>query len=245
MAIKGILFDKDGTLIDFYEVWGTAAGPVVERLLQHYGLEERDDVRSGIWQALGVTGSGRILADGALAYMTYPQIAAQLYPILRDAGGKRPVEEKKLGLRLQHYFYEEVCKKRTVYPVFTNLQALFGELLQRKICTGIATADSLPSLENCVEKLGIAPYVSFLGASGTTLPEKPDGRLIGHAAAQWHIKPSEIAVVGDTPNDMRFAKNGGAYAIGVLSGTGCRADMECCADAVIGSVDELLSFLDA
>ena len=40
--IKGILFDKDGTLIDFYKVWGTAAGPVMDRLLAGCHMGERE-----------------------------------------------------------------------------------------------------------------------------------------------------------------------------------------------------------
>ena len=36
--IKGILFDKDGTLIDFYKVWGAAAGPVMDRFLADFHM---------------------------------------------------------------------------------------------------------------------------------------------------------------------------------------------------------------
>ena len=39
MEIKGILFDKDGTLIDFFKVWEPAIKPVLERLLAQLGLE--------------------------------------------------------------------------------------------------------------------------------------------------------------------------------------------------------------
>ena len=39
MKIEGILFDKDGTLIDFYKIWQTATEPVIERIFQTYKIE--------------------------------------------------------------------------------------------------------------------------------------------------------------------------------------------------------------
>ena len=63
-------------------------------------------------------------------------------------------------------------------------------------------------------------YVTFWGTDDGTLPVKPDGKLVELAAESWNIKPEELLMVGDTPNDMRFAHNGHAFAIGVLSGTG-------------------------
>ena len=73
---------------------------------------------------------------------------------------------------------------------------------------------------------------------------KPDGKLVELAAESWHIKPEELLMVGDTPNDMRFAHNGHAFAIGVLSGTGKIHHMECVADDLIESVAELPAWLE-
>ena len=64
------------------------------------------------------------------------------------------------------------------------------------------------------------------------------------AAESWHIKPEELLMVGDTPNDMRFAHNGHALALGVLSGTGKIHHMECVADDLIESVAELPAWLE-
>ena len=49
------------------------------------------------------------------------------------------------------------------------------------------------------------------------LREKLKEKLVELAAESWHIKPEELLMVGDTPNDMRFAHNGHALALGVLS----------------------------
>ena len=58
------------------------------------------------------------------------------------------------------------------------------------------------------------------------------------------LSADEIAVVGDTFNDMLFAKNNGGTAIGVLSGVSSRRDLEEIADYIIESVDELPGLTD-
>jgi len=71
------------------------------------------------------------------------------------------------------------------------------------------------------------------------MPLKPDGRIISRAAAQWHIAPENILVVGDTINDMNFAHNGGAIAVGVLSGVSSREQLAPAADYILDSVADV------
>ena len=58
--IKGILFDKDGTLIDFYEVWGKAAVKVAKRLCDARRMPERQRM---LLREMGVA-DGRVDPDG-------------------------------------------------------------------------------------------------------------------------------------------------------------------------------------
>lgn len=53
MEIKGILFDKDGTLIDFFKVWEPAIKPVLERLLAQLGLEFDREEKECLLKRLG------------------------------------------------------------------------------------------------------------------------------------------------------------------------------------------------
>lgn len=242
MAIKGILFDKDGTLIDFYEVWGTAVVPVMQKLLDQYGLSEVPHIREKLLGTLGVV-NGKIDSEGALAWKPYALIAEDLLEALEPFEGKPDAEE--LTRELIDGFYEEVCAKRQEYPTFTDLPALMKTLKNMDIKIGVATTDELDSTKTCMEKLGIAEEISFYGTAGGVLPAKPSGVLIEEAAKYWQIDTAQIAVVGDTPNDMRFAHNGNALGIAVLSGTGKKEDLQPYADEIIDSVDELIALLES
>ena len=116
-------------------------------------------------------------------------------------------------------------------------------LQKQGIWLGVATTDDLPSTRRCLEVLDVDGSISFWGVAGQGLPEKPDGQLIRVAASQWNIWPDEIAMVGDNPNDMRFAKNGGALAIGVKSGTGTEDMLKKQADYLLDSVDGLAALI--
>ena len=242
MKIKGILFDKDGTLIDFFEIWGKALYPVVDGLLEENGWIDVEGLRKTILEGLGVYEDGTIDPEGAFAWMTYDMSASYLAEIL-EKNGITGVEKDALKEQLIRGFYKESCAQRTEYPVFTDVKEMMERIRNMGILVGIATTDEFQSTKSCMEVLGIDSLISFYGTAEGDMPEKPDGRLIAMAAEKWGIKTCEIAVVGDTPNDMRFAGNGGAVAIGVLSGTGKRKDLEGLSDYVIDSVDDLVPLL--
>ncbi|MCU6695296.1 HAD family hydrolase [Laedolimicola ammoniilytica] len=231
--IKGILFDKDGTLIDFYEVWGKAAVKVAKRLCDARRMPERQRM---LLREMGVA-DGRVDPDGALAWKSYRGVAEDLQEYLGT-------DSEKLAGELAELFYEEVGLKRTAYPTFTDVKAMMEALRSRGLWIGVATTDDLKSTRRCLEVLGVEEYISFWGVSGEGLPEKPDGRLVSLAAGHWGIWKDEIAMVGDNPNDMRFARNGGAVAIGVKSGTGTENMLREQADYLLDSVDDLVDLID-
>lgn len=240
MGIKGILFDKDGTLIDFFKVWEPAIAPVTERILQGCELKLQKALVEKVMACLGYA-NGQIDPEGAIAWKSYRGIAADLKQCLPEVF--RRVSEDMLAHRLEREFYREVSEKRNVYPGFTDLPALFEKVQKNGIQIGLATTDDKRSTKHCMACMGVTDYISFWGTADGILPQKPDRTLLYAAAAKWKIRPEEVAVVGDTPNDMRFAANAGAVGIAVLSGTGDCKRLEPLADYVIGSVDELWELL--
>ena len=242
MEIKGILFDKDGTLIDFFKVWEPAMQPALRTMLKGIGVTDRPDLVNILMERLGCS-NGHIDPEGAIAWKSYAGIANDARNILNDENITAAAEE--IRRLLVSCFFAEVVEKRTSYPTFTDLPELMNFLEKNGIRIGLATTDTYISSRHCLDCLQISDAVSFWGTADGELPEKPDGRLIRLAADRWGIRPDQIAVVGDTPNDMRFAKNGGAVGIGVLSGTGSLRDLSDCADYVLPSVDQLRDWLAA
>ena len=109
MKIAGILFDKDGTLIDFFKVWQTATEPVIERIFQTYKIEKSKRNKEVILKKLGIE-NGKIDPKGALAWETYPMIAEDLAPALQQMVEKTEICTKKLAEQLSSYYEEETSK---------------------------------------------------------------------------------------------------------------------------------------
>ncbi len=244
MRVEGILFDKDGTLIDFDKVWGSAAVPVVKRLLAVYGIADSEEHRNVVLDSLGVN-CGKIDPNGSLAWKTYPMIAEELLPVLRQMTDSPQLCKEKLAAELGMLFEEELFESGREIVGIADLPRLMEFLKQRGIKLGIVTTDTYNATMRCLRKLGIASYFSFFSMDQmpVPMPVKPDGGIIKRAAEYWEVNPDQILVVGDTPNDMRFARNGGARAVGVLSGTGKLQDLESIADYVVESVADLQNLI--
>ena len=57
MRIKGILFDKDGTLIDFFSLWLYAARRVIPEFIRGNNLEEKQnttELENVLYESIGI-----------------------------------------------------------------------------------------------------------------------------------------------------------------------------------------------
>ncbi|NRA32626.1 MAG: HAD-IA family hydrolase [Polyangiaceae bacterium] len=80
------------------------------------------------------------------------------------------------------------------------------------LCTNKARIATLPILS----ALGIAESFSIVLCGDDLSEKKPHPAPMLHLAEQFGILPSELAMVGDGPQDVGSAKAAGAFAVGVI-----------------------------
>ncbi|WP_084309346.1 HAD family hydrolase [Alkalihalobacterium bogoriense] len=237
--IKGILFDKDGTLLDFHSVWLTLAEHLVEAIGTKTGFNNHL-LKEKLLRSVGVFGnvieSNGILAGGttkemAEAFCQYIDIHALGYPTFSSF--HEWLSQEMVELTKQNI--------DSVQPT-TNLQATLSQLIEKKIILGIATADDFATTTLCLDKLNIGQFFSFIGAADNVPKPKPDPVTLHHFCREFGLEPSEVIVVGDTLKDISLARNANAgLAVGVLSGVSSKDDLTPFADIVIPTISHLLN----
>ena len=226
MAIRAILFDKDGTLIDYRrtfvpinrEVALYAAGGdplLAAELLGRNG----QDPETGLIEAGSVLAAGSI-GDIAKAF------AAQL-------GHNTPGD---LESGIERLFSAGGARSLLIEGVADTI----AELRSRGFLLGVASNDSERGLAASLGAHGILGLFDFAAGCDAGFGGKPDPRMALGFCRAVGVAPREIAVIGDAVHDLAMARSAGAgLAIGVLSGTSARADLADLADLILDSVNDM------
>jgi phosphoglycolate phosphatase len=230
--IKGILFDKDGTLVDFDATWFA----IGDRM----ALEAAGGDRKRADELLEAAGydfaAGKFRADSVFAAGTNADIVALWYP--RDDQARR-------GSIVAEFdrFTAEAGAAGCV-PLPGSKEAV-ARLHASGYRLGVATNDSTTGAEKTLLTLGVAHMFDAAYGYDAVARPKPAPDTIIAFADMTGLKPSEIAMVGDNRHDLEMARAGGAgLAVGVLSGTGTRETLAPIADAIIDSIADLPAFLE-
>ena len=227
MAIKGILFDKDGTLIEFDGFFGFT---YLKMLQKHFGHSEEEAlallVKTGF-----VPETGTCLGGSALASEPLGQIVRLWWPDIPAAEAKARARE------IDENFDREALQKPKAIAELTHV---FDELRSAGYVLGIATNDVEAAAHAHMSHLGVVDHFDLLiGADSVSAP-KPHGNMIRLFCEKIGLEPHEVAMVGDNAHDVNEARAGGAgLAVGVLSGNSTREDLAPLADHVIESVAHL------
>ncbi|MEL7649711.1 MAG: HAD family hydrolase [Sedimentibacter sp.] len=231
--IKGILFDKDGTIIDF-SLWRNAGINTVATIMKEQGLEDAMIERS-LQRSIGITEKG-VEPFGALAYKTHEDVAAEIHFILSKY---KKIDFMDFKVHVAELLRNEVLRDDVEFRETTDLRTLFGHLKDNGIKVGLATADSYQSAMHMVNKLNHHDLYDFFGSYDGVMKPKPNKDMCVRFCEMYGFKPYEVAIVGDSHNDMLFARNSGAIGVGVLSGVSSKINLKDTADIIIPSVDSL------
>jgi phosphoglycolate phosphatase len=233
MTIRGVLFDKDGTLIEVNDTWV----PIYRQLLCDLMQTDAEGAEAMMEKAGLDRATGKFKVNSVLAAGTTRQLIAVWWPELDTAG----IEEK---VRILDHDYAPLARQ-SLRPLL-DLVPLFAELKAMGLLLGVATNDSFVSASNHMAHIGVSDHFVEIIAADTVEVPKPAGNMIRRFADITGLDPSEIAMVGDNAHDMDEARNGGAgLAIAVLSGNAESHHIEHLADHTIASVADLPALLKA
>jgi phosphoglycolate phosphatase len=229
---KLIIFDKDGTLIDFDAMWGAWITDLARRLEASAGLS----LAERLFQVMGFdSASGRVAAGGRLAVTPMAGLHALTVDLVRDVGIPPAAAEQVVAAAW--YIPDPVALARPL----ADLPALFGALRARGIRIAVATSDDRTPTEMTLAGLGVADLVSAVIGADDGVPLKPAPDMVVTLCRDLGIAPARAAVVGDAVDDLEMGRAAGAgLVVGVLSGVSTAALLAPHADVVIPSVADLI-----
>ena len=232
-GIDLVIFDKDGTLIDFGRMWAGWA----EELADALRAETAQPVDVPLFAMLGYDPVARVVrVGGGLAATPMARLRDRTVRVLVDAGLSDAEAER--AVEAAWHAPDPVA---LAHPI-GDVGGLFRSLRASGRRVAIATTDDREPTARTLAALGLDEAVDGLACADDGLPVKPAPDMVLHLCASTGIAPGRTAVVGDSPADLRMGMAAGAgLVVGVLTGVADRADLEPLADVVVESVEALVA----
>lgn len=232
MTIKGLLFDKDGTLFDFHATWAGAVETFFDRLAPSRA------VWSEIAEVAGYDGATKRFVPGSLI------VAESNAEIAKTLVRFRPDLTTAEVEAIANAAFAEAASQGCLQPAVADLPGLLSEIKARGIAIGVATHDSEAAAIAHLRAAAALELFDFVAGYDSGHGLKPGPGMLEAFARATGLDVQHIAMVGDSVHDLLVAPNAGAaMAIGVLTGPAEKTDLAAHADHVIASIADLPALL--
>ncbi len=228
--MDGVVFDKDGTLIDFQHTWeptirkcasfaANGDALIADKILRHCGMDPKTGVTS---------------ADSIFAVSNTSEIAQAMI-----ACGST-IELSALTNALDDFSRATAHNAVSLF----DLPSLFQTLQNQGVKIGIASSDNEASIRSTADALGIAHLVDFIAGYDSGYGVKPSGGMVRAFCRTTNCAAKRVMVVGDNHHDMAMGKDAKAgMLVGVLTGTGTRETLAEFADYILDDLGGLLELV--
>jgi phosphoglycolate phosphatase len=227
--VDGLLFDKDGTLIDFHGTWDPWAAEIIAELAgSEPGL---------MAQIAGVIDydleKGRLLPTSIAIAETNREISEAIAAVLPG----RDVDEVEQFLVISG-------AKAPVVPV-VPLRPFLEGLAKVGISLGVLTNDSEFGARAHLKALGIEAHFDFIAGFDSGFGAKPAPDPLLHYARAHGLAPGRVAMVGDSVHDLMAGRAAGMITIGVLTGPAAEHHLAPHVDVIFPDIGHIPGWLMA
>ena len=226
--IKGIVFDKDGTLLDFHATWVPRARAAAE------AVADGDPSRAlTMLQAVGYdTTTHRVLGGSVLAAGNNRDISLIWAPLANKSVDQVEVLLNQMFATTTHG--ESVA--------VDHLTASLEQLVGLGLVLGLATMDSEAGIEATLGNFGCLHLFDYAVGYDSGFGSKPGPGMVLGFCQQTGLTPEQVMVVGDNTHDLHMGRSAAAgFNVGVLTGTSSRSELVTDADLVVASIADLVA----
>lgn len=237
MKADAVIFDKDGTLMDFDAFWVSLSVKALEDVLGRFGMDP--GIMTEILEAFGVR-DGITDINGVLCKGTYAEMGEIVYRILLRKGCTASCEDVTAAVE------DAYCRNAhegDVKPTCPDLAGTLAELKQRGMRLAVVTTDNQSITHHCLECLGILPYFDVIFTDDGHTPTKPDPFCAAEFCRLYGLAKERVVMVGDTLTDVRFARNAGLTAISLAPTPAKKVMLEPHTDGIIEAISQLTELL--
>lgn len=230
MPLKAILFDKDGTLVDFDQSWGEAGFHVISALAKGDPQAFERLIKAAKYDPK----IRRFLPGSDLIAGT----SADFGPDWASALNRNDAEA--VANEIDRLFMELAP---TMMVTIGDPLAVMQTLSARGYRLGIATNDIEAAALQQADLMGLMPHLDFIVGQDSGHGAKPGPGMVTGFARHVGVDTKAVALVGDSTHDLYAARAAGAIGIAVLSGPAAHEDLAPHADYVIDSIADLPDLL--
>jgi len=225
--IKGIIFDKDGTLFDFNATWGAWARVMLEAETAH-----APELFVPLAEAMGYdTDNNRFHAGSVVIAATASETADVIRSVVTDL-------DKATLLGRMNAAASQVPQVEAV-----PLVAYFDELRELGLRLGIATNDAEAPARTHLGRAKVAGHFDFIAGYDSGHGGKPAPGQLHAFCAQTGLTPDACVMVGDSTHDLHAGQAAGMHTVGVLTGPAPEAELAPFADVVLPDIGAIPAWL--
>jgi HAD superfamily hydrolase (TIGR01549 family) len=232
-----IVFDKDGTLIDFDFTWGRRCLAAIDALIAE--KPARTAIREKLLLTIGLDPTTRrALPESPVVVGSVGEVVIVAAAVLYQAGESWTEATLSAERHVRRIF--AVVPTPDEVRAFSAVAPLFRELREAGVAIGVLTNDDRASTVGTLEHLCLLPLVRGIVCADDPHGVKPEPGGLLHLASSVHVPIDRVAMVGDAIGDLVAAQRAGAaLAIGVLSGAAARNQLEPHADAILDHIGQI------
>lgn len=226
---RAVVFDKDGTLIDYHLVLESLFRSRLEAFTRFFGKESEKDFAKICGYDLK---TGSIDPGGPLNTASRREEEILCAGLIFEKGIPFPSARE-----LAHQIFQEAEDSldiETHLRPLPHAEELLRELNFKGFLIALATGDGSIRAERMISLLNWGNYFDLILGVDEVESPKPNPDFIFKCSQRLGVPPLEMVVVGDSCLDARMGKNARVgKTIGVLTGTGSLEQLQVCFDIVI------------
>ena len=226
--VRGIIFDKDGTLFDFSTTWEAWAAAFLRRAADG---DHALAARAGAAIGFDLT-RAKFARDSVVIAGTPDDIAADLHPFFPDL-----THAALLSLLNAEAARAPQAEAVPLHPFLTGLR-------KRGFFLGVATNDAEVPARAHLQSAGVDTCFDFIAGSDSGFGGKPAPGQLHAFCAEVGATPDTVVMVGDSTHDLRAGRAAGMRTVAVLTGFAAEDILAPLADVVLPDIGALPGWLD-